>query len=61
MDVTFGGASVMPWTVEDMKKKGAQRPHKAAVIANAILKNCLASGGVNCERVAIATALKRTQ
>ena len=43
-----------------MAKKGAQNPAKAAEIANAILRQCYARKGTNCERVAIATALART-
>ncbi|MDD4891254.1 MAG: hypothetical protein PHU85_15140 [Phycisphaerae bacterium] len=50
----------MPWTAEDMKKKGATEPVKAAAIANAILRDCQSRGGSNCERLAIATALART-
>jgi len=49
----------MPWTAEDMVKKGAKDGAKAAKIANAILKSCTADGGKDCERIAIATALAR--
>ena len=50
----------MPWTAAEMKQKGAQNPAKAAEIANAILSECQARNGKNCERIAIATALART-
>ncbi len=49
----------MPWTASEMTAKGAKDGAKAASIANAILKQCLADGGKNCERIAIATALAR--
>ena len=50
----------MPWTHEDMTRKGAKHGAKAAAIANAILRECQARDGTDCERVAIATALART-
>ena len=51
----------MPWTADEMKAKGAHtNPAKAAEIANGILASCLKRGGKNCERIAIATALART-
>jgi len=49
----------MPWTADDMVKKGANDGAKAASIANAILNDCLAKSGKDCERIAIATALAR--
>lgn len=51
----------MPWSASDMLAKGAKNPAKAAEIANAILASCRAKGGgKECERIAIATALART-
>jgi len=53
----------MPWTAEEMKAKGARtNPAQAAKQANDILRECLADGKdpKNCERIAIATALART-
>lgn len=50
----------MPWTADDMRRKGARDGDKAARMANAILESCRAKGGKDCERIAIATALART-
>ena len=52
----------MPWTADDMRRKGAKRPEQAARIANAIRSRCLSDGGSEsaCDRIAIATALART-
>ena len=49
----------MPWTAEEMKAKGASDGERAAAIANAVLRECRANGGPNCERLAIATALAK--
>lgn len=52
----------MPWSAQAMKAKGAQNPAKAEAMANAIRRSCLASGKSEseCDRIAIATALART-
>ena len=55
----------MPWTASDMKAKGAKRPERAAKIANAVLAACQARAETSkqlaqCEGLAIATALART-
>jgi len=51
----------MPWTPQQMAAKGAKNSAKAAEMANAILRTCRAKGGgKECERIAIATALART-
>jgi len=51
----------MPWTPQQMAAKGAKNSAKAAEMANAILRTCRArGGGKECERIAIATALART-
>ena len=49
----------MPWTAEDMAKKGAKRPEVAARTANGILKACLVAGGSPkvCEPKAIRLGL----
>lgn len=47
----------MPWDAAAMRAKGAKDGAKAAKIANAILRECRARKGANCERIAIATAL----
>ena len=47
----------MPWTAEDMAKKGAKDPARAAEIANDVLAKCTARGGRDCEGAAIHTAL----
>ena len=52
----------MPWTADDMRKKGAKRPAKAASIANAVRARCLKDGGSEkkCDRLAITVALAKT-
>ena len=52
----------MPWSADEMKAKGAHKPEQAARMANAIRAQCLASGKPEkeCDRIAIATALART-
>lgn len=49
----------MPWTAEDMRKKGARDPARAAAIANETLARCLRRGGKQkvCEVRAIIRAL----
>lgn len=49
----------MPWTPDDMAKKGAKRPAVAASAANAHLKRCLASkrDAKSCEVQAIKIGL----
>lgn len=55
----------MPWTAETFKKHKEKmtkaEARKGARMANSILKNCLADGKgqETCERIAIATTLKR--
>jgi len=50
----------MPWTAQDMVRKGAKDGPKAAAIANAVLKRCKEDGGRDCEGLAIKVALART-
>jgi len=52
----------MPWTGDDMRRKGAKRPEQAARMANANRQRCLKDGGSEsaCDRIAIITALART-
>jgi len=49
----------MPWSASDMAKKGARRAAKAAAVANAVLRECLADGGdrKHCEGKAIRLGL----
>lgn len=55
----------MPWTAETFQKhkKGMNKikAKRGAKMANAILSSCLKNGGEqeDCERIAIATTLKR--
>lgn len=55
----------MPWTSETFKKHkqgmSKSQASRGARMANAILKSCLAQGKSqkDCERIAIATALKK--
>ncbi len=52
----------MPWSASDMAKKGAGKPGMAANIANAVLRECLASGksAKVCEPMAIRIALAQS-
>lgn len=34
----------MPWTAEEMAKKGAKKPAVAAEVANRVYRQCLQSG-----------------
>lgn len=55
----------MPWTTDTFKKHKSgmskSQAKKGAKMANAILSSCLKGGDKqeNCERIAIATTLKR--
>ena len=39
------GSMTMPWTPDEMGKKGAKRPSVAAKVANAAYRRCMAAGG----------------
>ena len=52
----------MPWSAEDMARKGAKQPAKAAGLANSYRAYCLKKGGSEkvCDARAIRFALGRT-